>query len=205
SWRGHIGYIFSLGFSPDGMTLFSAGGEDRYVKLWGAGDGHYLGAFLAPSGYLIVSVSPDLRIIGFYRDRSFKMWSLSEKRFTDLKGQVPVVTSGVFSHDGQILAIGSRNGDIQLWNVSDGQKIRDLGEFGREVVSLAFTSDGQMVAAGLDDGKIKLLRVSDGALVKVLEGHTQSVNSLSFSADGRLLASGSDDATVRVWLIETTN
>ncbi len=202
TWRGHSGHIFSIGFSPDGKTLFSASG-DRTVKLWRASDGESLATINTPEeGYLIVVVSPDLKLVGFYRrdDRRFKLWSASDDSFLRyLEGDVPEVTCGVFSNDGSMLALGSRSGDVRLWRVSDGLKIRDAGKFGVEVVSIAFTSDGQTVAAGLVDGKIKLLRANDGALIKTLEGHTQSVNSLSFSADGRLLASGSDDATVRVW------
>ena len=216
SWRGHSSYVFSIGFSPDGGTLFSASG-DRTVKLWRASDNEPLGTMgfdlhdvavinTPEQGYLIVAVSPDLRVVGFYRkDRSFKLWSTSDDSFLRyLEGDVPDVTCGAVSRDGQMFALGSRAGSVQLWRVSDGQKVRDLGSFGVEVISLAFTSDGQTVAAGLSDGKINLLRAGDGALMKTLEGHSAFVNSLSFSADGRSLASGSDDGSVRVWNIGET-
>jgi WD40 repeat protein len=172
-------------------------------------------------GYLIGPVSPDFQLAGFYsEDRSFKLWSVAEDTLIRmLDGDVPLYSCGAFSNDGQMLALGSRNGDVQLWRVSDGRMVKAMrldgqaGSFNQSAErpgtasrpiarSLAFSANGQTLAAGFDNGAIKLWRVSDGNLIKTLTGHTLAVNSLALSADGRTLASGSDDKSVRVWDVE---
>src|SRR5205085_12173883 len=60
---GHSGLVFSTGFSPDGQTLFSAS-YDKTIRLWRVGDGGLIKTVSTPEkGYLIVTVSPDLRLI----------------------------------------------------------------------------------------------------------------------------------------------
>jgi len=220
--RGHSDFIFSIGFSPDGQTFFTASG-DKTIKLWRTSDGVEIKTVAVPEiSYLIVTVSPDLRMAGFYRDGSFKLWSLAnDELIRMLEGDVPAVNCGAFSNDGQMLALGSRSGDVQLWRTSDGRMIRAFAideqpsaslpsDRGRlmnvgikvmrpAITSIAFSANGQMLAGGLADGTIKLWSVSDGRLLKTLTGHTATVNSLAFSPDGRALASASDDKTVRVW------
>ena len=198
----HSARVFSVGFSADGQTIFSAS-YDKTIKLWRVSDGGLIKAARAPEkGYAIVTVSPNLRLVGFYHaDGAFKLWSLEEDDLIRmLDGDVPSVNCGAFSRDGQILALGSSDGKVEVWRVSDGRLMKSLGQFDAEVMSVAFNADGRVLAAGSKNGAIRLWRLSDGQLLPtLLTGHTQSVNSLSFSGDGRALASGSDDKTVRIW------
>jgi len=197
---GHKDMVFSVGFSGDGQTLYSAS-YDKTIKLWRVSDGSLVKTVNTPEkGYAIVTVSPDLRLIGFYRgDGNFKLWSLEQDSLIRmLDGKVPAVNCGGFSADGQMLALGSGDGKVELWGVSDGRLIKSLGQFEAKVMSIAFSSNNQVLAAGFENGAIRLWRIRDGQLLTAFTNHTASVNSLTFSADGRTLASGSNDKTVRI-------
>jgi predicted NACHT family NTPase len=115
-----------------------------------------------------------------------------------LTGHTDWVTSVAFSPDGRLLASGSFDKTIELWEVATGSEVDTLGPTGY-VVSVAFSPDGRLLASGSSDKTIRLWEVATGSEVRTLTGHTDWVYSVAFSPDGRLLASGSGDRTIKLW------
>jgi WD40 repeat protein len=104
-----------------------------------------------------------------------------------------------FLADGQLLASGSYDKTIKLWDPSIGALKHTLEGHSSWVWSVAFSADGQLLASGSNDKTIKLWDPSTGALKHTLEGHSELVESVALSADGRLLASSSSDKTIKLW------
>ena len=125
------------------------------------------------------------------------------REYNRLKGYNGEVDSVSFSSDGKILATGSSDTTIKLWDVETGQEIRTLKGHNGHVYSASFSSDGKTLASGSEDTTIKLWNVETGKEIGTLKGHNDVVRSVSFSSDGKTLASGSKDKTIKLWNVET--
>ena len=206
------GGVYSMSFSPDGVTL-ATGAHDGTIKLWDLAtqeniatlSGHYWGVSS-------VSFSPDGTILasGGFGDETVKLWDVETGRNVDTLARSIVPgslepTFVSFSPDGTILAAGFHDGTVKLWDVATRTQIATL-EHRLGVLSLSFSPDGVILATGSEDGTIRLWNVSTSAPITTLSGitgHTSWVRSVSFSPDGATLVSGGLEGTVKLWDLAT--
>ena len=99
----------------------------------------------------------------------------------------------------QVVASGSLDGTVRLWDVPSGQLRATLHGHAGPVHAVAFSGDGQVLASGGIDGTIVLWAAPSGRRLMTLRGHGSGVLGVAFSGDGQVLASGSLDGTVRLW------
>ena len=131
--------------------------------------------------------------------------SAQDVAFTTLEGHGSAVTSVSFSPDGSLLASGSWDATIGLWEVKTGSLLHTLTGHRHSVESVSFSPDGSLLASGSVDATIGLWDVRTGNRLHTLRAHRLEISSVSFSPDGSLLASGSFDDTIGLWDVKTGN
>jgi WD40 repeat protein len=122
----------------------------------------------------------------------------------DLSGSVFTQTfsgtmSVAFSLDGQFLALGGADGQIQLWRMSDGKHVATLQGHSGWIWAVAFSPDGKTLGSASQDGTGKLWDTATGLCLRTLQGHSGWVWSVAFSPDGLYVATTSQDETVKLW------
>jgi WD40 repeat protein len=200
---------------PDGTRLIS-GSADRSIRLWRVPHGGMIANLTAFADRVeSVATSPDgstLVCAGAYKDPAIRLWD-----FENLNGcavlmpqHESMVACLVYTPDGKMLASGSYDRTIRLWDAADRRCLAVLkGHTGR-VTSLAFTADGRLLASagGSDqeekdsDNTVRIWRTNDGQALAMLEGHQRSIGCLRMIPGSKVLASGSSDFTVRLWSVD---
>ncbi|MEH2229387.1 MAG: NB-ARC domain-containing protein [Nostoc sp.] len=182
--QGHTGWIWAVTFSPDGKTLASCS-HDWLIRLW---DVQSLDFELShPANLAEVRDANPIpgACLNTLRGHSHRVWTIA------------------FSPDGQLLASGSDDQTIRLWNAQDGTCLAVLQGHTGGVTSVRFSPNGKLLASAGEDASIRLWNVDRRTTLKTLQGHSRWVRTVTFSPDGQLLASGSEDGTIRLWQVET--
>jgi class 3 adenylate cyclase/GTPase SAR1 family protein len=98
-----------------------------------------------------------------------------------------------------MLAGGSPDGTVKLWDMANGKLLRTSKEQRNEVASIAFDPEGRTLACGNANGTVNLWETSGGELLRTLQGQRGRVSSLVFDPTGRLLAGSGEDGSVSLW------
>ncbi|MEH2268550.1 MAG: serine/threonine-protein kinase [Nostoc sp.] len=209
---GHQLQVNSVAFSPQGQLLASAS-YDRTIRLWqiptrgrGAGSrgqGDMNSAELKNYPQEAQDITPfPLPPAPLPLVQNRPCYSL----LSTLSGHAWAVLTVAFSPDGKILATGSDDNTIKLWEVNTGQLISTLVGHSWSVVAVAFTADGETLLSASCDKTVKLWRVSTAEEIVTLSGHVDSVSAVAVSKVTQLIASGSRDKTIKLWqLVEQDN
>ena len=174
-----------IALTPDGSILASGSDSPDATDLWNTHTGKRIATLKTPGNWI-----NDLLVR--LRLRYSSIYALA------------------FTHDGETLAVGTKDKHIQLWNVTDQQHIGNLEGHKHVVCELAFSPDGKTLASGDTGGKIHLWELSTRRHFTTFKGPKSYVRTLAFAPDGKTLASisGSDygykqDGTILLWNVPT--
>jgi WD40 repeat protein len=192
NWYWGAGDVAKMAFSPDGTLLAATIGDDANVTVW-----------YVPSNQVIASIGPG----NFYPNTPTPVGT--QPPGSGWGGFSRAAEDFAFSPDGKVLAIGSVDGVVRLYNLQSKQIEETLGQVTElpnselTVQPLAFSPDGNVLAAGYSSHtdsaiSLRLWDIRSGQATTV-QGVTAIVYSLMFSPDGRLLITASADEKARFW------
>jgi WD40 repeat protein len=155
-------------------------------------------------GVLAVTFHPDGQRLATAISNEVVGWDICQsKQLFAAQGHTAWILCLTYSPDQTMIASGSRDETIRLWDAETGQCLKTLACPGSWIQTLVFSPDGEYLVSGGSDGKIRLWHVATASCQRVLSGHGDRILSLKFTADGRTLVSGSQDKTVAVWDFES--
>jgi WD40 repeat protein len=116
------------------------------------------------------------------------------------QGHVDAAHAVAFSPDGKLLASGSDDKSIKLWEAEGGKEQATLAGHTAAVVSLEFSPDSQALASAASNGKVILW--NPAARVALTEWQlTGEVCDIAFTPDGKHLLTANANGTVCVFRI----
>ncbi len=133
-------------------------------------------------------------------DVNFAYADLTKSVFTDRFGSGNVIA---FNPDGGLLASGSSNGQVRIWDAKDGKLLSVCEGHPSEgsVWALSFSPNGRHLASGSRDRTIRLWDIKTGRSVRIFR-ESERVFNLKFSPNSHLLASDGGGQDVSLWDVE---
>ncbi|KXJ92915.1 WD40-repeat-containing domain protein [Microdochium bolleyi] len=160
-YKGHDGPVMSLSWGPHGH-YFASGGWDKTVRIWAqdhasaqrlcVGHDTAISALTwHPNGAYVFSSSDE-------SDKSVRMWSLSTGTCVRVfSGHTDHITALECAPDGKLLASADVGGNIFLWDIAKGERIKRCRGHGRGGIwSLSFSVESSVLASGGQDNTVRI-------------------------------------------------
>lgn len=195
-----------LAFSPDGSQL-AAASESHAIQLWD-----------------LRSIRRELRTMKLDWDLPpYPPPAPANSSYVPSVEMVPLTSGGMITHrstlathaadvrsvavspNGKILATGSFDRTVKLWDAKTLDELGTLGGHNERVNSVAFAPDGKKLVAVDLGGGLYFWDVTARVPLATLQGHPQGILSVSYSPDGNTIVTTSVDGTAKLWDAATTS
>jgi len=197
-----LGAVSGLLWSPNSQYVISSAGETGTLQVWEVISGTLidqnpdgsLGQMLwSPDGTLLLSASGMAVVIS--DAATYEV--ISSFEMPEGVGYGGEVTSVAWHPDGTIVASGSLNGQVRLWDVKTGEMLdefrgnyaRVMGSFETAVRGVHFSPDGSQLTSVSADGTIRTWDIETGRVLTASK-MDEHIFAVAWSADGCQLAYG---------------
>lgn len=207
SLRGHTDAVNALAALSERSAL-AAGSRDQTVRVWDLRTGRSLSTLREHLGGVHCLLRDGHgNLFSGARDASAKLWTSAGRCVRTLRRHRGTVSALALEPSagtlrGRMLATGSSDATVALWDYVDGRSVRALRGHTAPVTSVAWPLDGFLVSASLD-GTLRVWGCDQGSCLRRLVGHSQGVTAVRATRvpGGARVASASKDGTVRLWTL----
>jgi WD40 repeat protein/predicted Ser/Thr protein kinase len=163
---GHGSFVTSLAWAADNNRLASAASTgDGAVRIWDIATEQVLRTIDGNRNGVsaLVAWSPDGRTLATSDPSGTRvqLWEADSGRRGNLFDTGPIYTL-MWSPDNKVLATGSQQNKIQLWEVASGHRLRTLEAPRIQTMSVAWSADGKVLASTHQDGIVRLWDTATG-------------------------------------------
>ena len=133
-------------------------------------------------------------------ERNVYVWSADEGSVSCLleASADTYVSSVKWSGDGAYVGVGLGTGEVQIWDVAEGMKVRSM--FGHDTRVGVMGWNKHLLSTGARSGLVYNhdVRVAEHKVAELVS-HTSEVCGLEWRSDGAQLATGGNDNLVSIW------
>jgi WD40 repeat protein len=111
-----------------------------------------------------------------------------------------------YSPDGKWIIAGMRDGEIRIWDTTNGSQLVTLSKHDGEVTSIAISQDGQQILSGSQDETVRLWDIANRyelARLRTSDENkprgSQHAVQVAFSEGEKKILAISSDGTIRMW------
>ncbi|XP_055350558.1 notchless protein homolog 1-like [Paramacrobiotus metropolitanus] len=141
------------------------------------------------------------RLVSGSDDFTMFLWNIEtdKKPLARLTGHQGTINQVCFSPNGYLIASGSFDHSVKLWNGFTGKFITSFRGHVQRVYQIAWSADSRLLVSGSQDSTLKLWEVSTKKLTVDLPGHADDVYAVDWSPDGQRVVSGGKDKVLKIW------
>jgi WD40 repeat protein len=206
SFQAHSDAIIRIKQSPFNTNYVATCSDDTKVKIWNVTssfDWSLITTYSQHSSsvYALEWLDNDTLASAGLQDNEIKLWSPTTgqtKRTIQTNG---FVLSLKLLNTNIHLAACLGNGDINIYNINDGNLVSSLKGHTWYVYDLVQIS-AELLASSSSDKTVRIWNLTTNTCKFILTGHTDSVYGLK-QITPSILASGSWDKTINLWDITT--
>jgi len=128
-----------------------------------------------------------------------RLWNSDLQPVGETTRQDQWISAIEFSKDGHVVATGSADGTVRLWDSATGGPIGEPMKGPELVTSIAFSYDKRFIAVGCSCSSLRLWDTGTSKPVGEPISLGSPVSYAAFSHDGHTLASGTMDGKIQLW------
>jgi WD40 repeat protein/serine/threonine protein kinase len=201
SYKGHSGLVWTVGWSPNGELLASAGG-DKTVQVWQAATGSPIYTYTSHKDTVYgIAWSPDSkRIASASYDKTVQLWDAINGYYPfTYGGHTSWVWSVAWSRNGKYLASAGGDRVVKVWDATNGDTLLSYKKHSGNIYGLSWSPDSQYLVSASNDKMAREWEALTGNDIFVYSPYGTALWAASWSPDGTRIAVACENKTVQIW------